>query len=146
MVAGPMLAAVQHHEIALRNHAHELDVLAGIVLGRLLEVSDESLLAVADARIVLDIVCAHIALDGFARPRLIEHQVVELGHGALVAFEPEGHCMTRAPGTRPLSTELGARVVASATAAFISRRPRRRGPVAGRAGTVRRARVAVPSA
>jgi len=84
VVAGPMLPAVQHHEIAFGDHAHEFDALARVLAGRFLEVIDEGLLAVADPWIVLDVMGPDLALNGLARARLIEHQAGR--NGAFISF------------------------------------------------------------
>ena len=49
-----------------------------------LEVLDERLLAVADVRVVLDVLRTGVPLDRLARPAVVEHQVVEGLGGLLV--------------------------------------------------------------
>jgi hypothetical protein len=61
--------------------------LPGKILGHALEVRDEGFLAVGHVRVVLRVRIADIALDGFARPALVEHEVVERRDGALVALD-----------------------------------------------------------
>src|SRR5262245_57377252 len=95
-VPGPELPAMQHHVIALRYGALELDLLAGILARHALEVGDERFLAVGDLRVVLDVPRAGEALHRLARPGLVEHQVIERHRVALVSLEPVHY---RAPGT-----------------------------------------------
>ena len=67
VVAGPGLVAVQDDEVALGDHPLELDSLARVLRRHPLEVVDERLLAVADLRVVLDVLGTGVALDGLAR-------------------------------------------------------------------------------
>src|SRR5207244_2711530 len=66
--------------------ALELDALARVVAGGLLEIVDETLLAVGDAGVVLDVLRTGVSLDCLGRAALIEHQVVESDHIPFVAF------------------------------------------------------------
>ena len=87
VIAGPLLIAMQNDVVALREHALELDALAGVFLRHAREVVDECLLSVANVRIVLDVLISHVLLDGLSRFALIEHQVIERHHGPFICFE-----------------------------------------------------------
>ena len=84
VIAGPILPAMQDHEIVFGNHTQEFHVLARVLARRLFEVGDEGLLAVADPWIVLDVMGPDLALNGLARARLIEHQAGR--NGAFISF------------------------------------------------------------
>ena len=64
-VAGPVLIAVQHDEVALGNDPPELDPFARILTRHPLEVLDERRLAVGDHRIVLRVGGPRVARDRF---------------------------------------------------------------------------------
>ena len=55
VIAGPVLEAVQHHQVTLGHAATELDTLAWVLLCHAVEVVDEGLLAITNAGIVLDV-------------------------------------------------------------------------------------------
>ena len=76
--------AVQDDEVALCNHALELDPLAWVLGGHPFEVRNESLLAVTNMRVVLNVRVACVSLDSFARFGLVEHEVVERSNRFLV--------------------------------------------------------------
>jgi len=76
-IAGPMLKAVKHYKIAIRDDAFELRTFPRILGSHSRELLDEGLLAIGRARIVLNIHVTDILLCGFGRFALIEHQVVE---------------------------------------------------------------------
>ncbi len=76
-IAGPMLKAVKHYKIAIRDDAFELRTFPRILGSHSRELLDEGLLAIGRARIVLNIDVTDILLYGFGRFALIEHQVVE---------------------------------------------------------------------
>ena len=86
MVPRPLLPTMQDYVVAFGDDPKDLDFLAGVLAGRFLEVVDETLLAVADARIVLDILGSRVLLDRLARLALIEHQVIEGGDLMFVAL------------------------------------------------------------
>ena len=75
MVAWPVLPAVQDDKVAFGDSADEIDALVGELTSCVLKVIDKGLLAIAHARIVLDVFCTNVALDGVTRTRLIEHQI-----------------------------------------------------------------------
>lgn len=54
-ISRPALVAVQDHLIFLSDHAHEVDMLAGIIAGHAFEVFDESFFPIRDHRVVLDV-------------------------------------------------------------------------------------------
>jgi hypothetical protein len=113
MVVRPVLPTVQDHIIALSDHSLELHALAGIFAGGFLKIGDESLFAVSHARIVLDIGCPGIPLDGLAGATFIEHEVVERHHVPLVAFQDIDHgttmletlCLSTSPKLKNLLVE-----------------------------------------
>jgi hypothetical protein len=86
-ITGPVLEIMQHNVVALGNNAPKFDLLAGIVGRRLLEIVDETLLAVSHPGIVLTLFGPDVALDGLPRAALVEHQVVEGDDVLLVAFK-----------------------------------------------------------
>lgn len=90
-IARPLLVAVQHDIISLRDHVFEFHALARIFCRHALEMGDEGCFAIPDRRVVLDVLVAGVAFDGLRRAALVEHQVVEGRHRALVAFELVGH-------------------------------------------------------
>jgi hypothetical protein len=94
-VARPLLVAMQDHVVAFGKHPLDDHVLAWKFLGHALEVGDEGLLAVGHQWVVLNVLGADKApnrLGGFA---LVEHQVVEVDHGLLVALQLIGHRTSR---------------------------------------------------
>jgi hypothetical protein len=90
-LSGPVLKTVQDDVIPFSDDAFELHTFAGILRGHAREVLDERLLAIADARIVLDVLGTGIPLDRVCRPTLIKHQVVKRLRIPLVAFESFVH-------------------------------------------------------
>ncbi|MDB5860758.1 MAG: hypothetical protein JWQ76_4447 [Ramlibacter sp.] len=96
---------VEDHVRAFGNHALEVDPLAWERARHPLEVVDEGFLAVADARVVLDIRCAGMSLDRLPGPAVVEHQLIEREDVLLVAFEVVRHAFLR---MRP-QTGTGAR-------------------------------------
>jgi len=80
MVSRPVLEAVQHHEIALRNGALELDAFAGIFARPALDAADKGPLPVANMRVVLDVGNAYALLNGSGGFVLIEYQIVKRRH------------------------------------------------------------------
>ena len=62
---------MQHDVVAFGDHALELDALARILARGLLEIIDETLLAVGDSGVVLDVLVAGVALERLARPALV---------------------------------------------------------------------------
>jgi hypothetical protein len=96
MIAGPVLQAMQHDVIALGDDSFELNTLSGIVLPHPREVFDESVLAVRDGGVVLDVDVASLFLDGFVWAALVKHQVVKSGDGGLVLINV-GHRRSLSP-------------------------------------------------
>lgn len=82
----PHLMAVQYDEFAVCEYSLELDALARVVSCHLVEVVNESLLAVADVGVVLPVLLAAVAFDGFARLATVEHEVVKSDDVGFVAF------------------------------------------------------------
>jgi len=64
VIAGPLLEAVEHDQVAVGDCAHELDRLAGVLGLHPLEVLDESVFAVAHVWDVLDVLGSRVAFDG----------------------------------------------------------------------------------
>lgn len=95
VIARPILAAMEDDTVTLRQHAKELDALAEILARRVLDIVDEALLAVGDAGTALDVGCPGVPLDRLTRAAPIEHQVVELRHGPLVALQTAFHAGLR---------------------------------------------------
>jgi hypothetical protein len=93
VVTGPDLVAMQNHIVVFGYHPLELDALAGIFVSHPDEVVDERLFAVGNLRVVLDVRCPGVPLDGFGGAILVEHEVVELDRVGLVALDPRvRHC------------------------------------------------------
>jgi hypothetical protein len=95
MIARPFLPAVQNNVIALCNYVLELDVFTGVAAGGFLKIGYESVLAVSDPRIVLNVAVPDVSLDGLARLALIEHEVIKGDHVLLIAFQI-GRCHSHA--------------------------------------------------
>jgi hypothetical protein len=103
-LARPLLQAVQHHEVALRQDPFEGHALAGVASMHFLEIGDETILSVAYVRIVLDVGFTHIAGDYLGGARLVERHVVE-GHYRLFVVLDVGHWLYRPAASidRPLA-------------------------------------------
>jgi hypothetical protein len=86
-VPWPLLITMQDHIVSFGNHPLKLDTLAWIVLCHLREVRDESLLAISNRGIMLEIGLSCVSLDCLGGLTLIEHQIIELRHRLLVAFQ-----------------------------------------------------------
>ena len=85
-IAGPFLVAMQHHEVALSDDTLEMNTLAGVLPRHSLEVLDERIFAVGHFGVVLSVFLACVLFDGLGWTTLIEHQIVEHGHCALVSL------------------------------------------------------------
>lgn len=81
-IARPFLSAMQDDVIALGDDALEADALGRVLPRHPREIFDESFLAIAHFRVVLDVNVARVFFDSFGRLTLIEHQIVE-SHDAL---------------------------------------------------------------
>jgi hypothetical protein len=70
---GLLLVAVQDHIFLFSDNSSELDTFARVLPRHTLEVFNESLFAVSDGWVVLNVYIASIALDRIGRLALIEH-------------------------------------------------------------------------
>src|SRR3954471_200553 len=86
-VGGPLLVAVQDHEVALSDDTFEVHAFAGILAGHALEVINEGLFAILDMRVMLDVGASGIASNGFRRLALVKHQIIERLYVGLVALQ-----------------------------------------------------------
>jgi len=87
VISRPVLEAVKNDILTLGDHPLDLDPLAGPLARHPLEITDKTVLARRDVRIVLNIVVADIQLDRLFRLALVEHHQVEGDHIRLVAFQ-----------------------------------------------------------
>lgn len=86
-ISGPMLVTMQDDVMALREHPSKLNTLGRILQRHPIEIRNERVLAISDDRVVLRVRLPDIPLHRFGWPSLIKHQVVKLGHIALVLFD-----------------------------------------------------------
>ena len=84
MVARPVLVTMEDDIVVFGDDLPEFNAFARIIARRRLEIVDEALLSVGDARIVLDVLRAGKFFHGLSRLALIEHQVVEGDHVSFV--------------------------------------------------------------
>ena len=76
--------AMQDDVVALGHHPLKLHAFARILPCHALEIIHEGLLAIANVRVVLDVLRSRVALDGLTRLALVKHEIVEGRHVALI--------------------------------------------------------------
>lgn len=91
LVTWPLLMTMQDDMIALAKDALEMHALSGVLASHPLEVLNESVLAVCDVRVVLNVDVPDVPFDGLPWPAMVEHQVVEGSNGSLVPLEIRVH-------------------------------------------------------
>ena len=101
---GPNLVAMQNDVLTVYKRTFHLNALAGILLGHLLEISDECILAVPYMRIVLDVLRASICGDRVSGAAIVEHHLIERDDIGFVGFrsslQGESSLIGRAPSIR----------------------------------------------
>src|SRR4029079_12836922 len=83
-IAGPLLVAMQNHKVAFGDRPFKLYPLARILACHTNEVFDESVLAVRNHWIVLNVGRAGISFESFSGLALVKHQVIKGGNSFFV--------------------------------------------------------------
>ena len=76
-VSRPLLKAMKYDELAFRENSFKLNFFTRILARHLLKIFDECFFTVRHYRIVLNVLRACVAFDGFSRLTPVEHEVVE---------------------------------------------------------------------
>ena len=75
------------HDVALPDHALDLDAQLGELRGETVDEGDKRIGAVGCMGVVLDVLRAEILLDGLLRLLGVESELVVLSHGLLVVLD-----------------------------------------------------------